>query len=148
MPSVPTSSKCKFLGCKAPKIFGTNFCKDHGAKRSESYKENAKLYNSAAWKHQKIRMRSAHPLCASCLARGIVKETEHIDHVFPHRRDSDKFLVNYFQGLCAACHTQKTRLERQGIYRHYTANGAVDYSDMDYLAMMKKNFSFFNSSSA
>lgn len=138
MPSVPTSQKCHFLGCKEDKIFGTNFCQKHGAKRSEKYKENAKLYNSAGWKSIKASARSLHPLCASCLSRGIVKQTEHIDHVIPHRRLVDRFMANVFQGLCAACHTQKTALENQGIYRHYTPDGPVDYSDADYAALVRE----------
>lgn len=140
MPSVPTSKKCNFFGCKEGKVFGTNFCQQHGAKRSEKYRKNEKLYNSAAWKSLRKKGISEHPLCAACLAEGIVTETEHIDHVIPHRQDSDRFLVNLFQGLCAAHHTQKTRLENQGIYRHYTKNGIVDYKDDDYFHLIVKKF--------
>lgn len=85
-------------------------------------------------------MRSAHPLCASCLARGLVTQTEHIDHVIPHRRNAHRFLANVFQGLCAACHTQKTALEKQGIYRHYTPDGPVDYKDTDYETVIREKF--------
>jgi 5-methylcytosine-specific restriction enzyme A len=138
MPSVPTSKKCHFLGCKEDKIFGTNFCAAHGAKRSERYKKSEKLYNSAGWKSIKATMRSQHPLCASCLSRGIIAPTEHIDHVIPHRQDTAKFMVNVFQGLCAACHSQKTLLEKQGIYRHYTPDGPVDYSDSDYGTLIQE----------
>lgn len=147
MPSVPTSQKCNFLGCQGTKIFGTNSCEKHGGKRSTRYKENAKLYNSAAWKSLRTSMRSQHPLCASCLARGLVRQTEHIDHVIPHRQDADRFLVNLWQGLCAACHTQKTTLEKRGIYRHYTPDGPVDYKDSDYDQVIQKKF-FSNESSA
>lgn len=145
MPSVPTSKKCNFLGCQGTKIFGTNSCEEHGAKRSDKYKKNEKLYNSAGWKSIKARMRSQHPLCASCLSRGIVSSTEHIDHVVPHRQDSVKFMVNVFQGLCAACHTQKTLLEKQGIYRHYTADGPVDYKDSDYGMLIQEKVLNFKS---
>lgn len=140
MPSVPVQKKCVFLACSGTKIFGTNFCEKHGGKRSQKYKENEKLYNSAGWKSLRSTMRSAHPLCAACLARGVVTQTEHIDHVIPHRRDSDRFMVNLFQGLCAPCHTQKTRLEAQGIYRHYTTDGSVDYKDADYEQLIVKKF--------
>lgn len=147
MPSVPTSKKCHFLGCAGTKIFGTNFCEKHGGKRSQTYQDNAKLYNSKGWKSIKASMRSAHPICASCLTRGLVTQTEHIDHVVPHRRDTGRFKVNLFQGLCAACHTQKTKLEAQGIYRHYTPNGIKDYQEEDYAYLIRKKF-FSNESSA
>ena len=140
MPSVPRSQKCVFFGCKEAKDFGTGFCAKHGAKRSEKYRKNEKLYNSAGWKSLRAKHRSEFPICASCLQRGIVTPTEHIDHVIPHRQDSDRFLVNLFQGLCAACHTQKTKLESQGIYRHYTAQGSVDYKDSDYQQLVVKKF--------
>ena len=131
MPSVPTSKKCNFFGCKAEKVLGTYSCADHGAKRSDNYKENAKLYNSTAWKKKRIAMMSKYPLCACCLLEGRVVPTAHIDHVIPHKRLQERFLVNIFQGLCAACHTQKTTLEKKGIYRHYTENGIIDYTDSD-----------------
>ena len=140
MPSVPVSKKCKFFGCKEPPCFGTAFCANHGGERSEKYKENKKLYNSAGWKTLRKQQLSKHPLCAACLSRGIIKQTEHIDHVIPHRRNPDRFLVNLYQGLCAACHTQKTTLENQGIYRHYTLAGPVDYKDSDYNQLVIKKF--------
>ena len=140
MPSVPSQKKCVFLGCQGTKIFGTNFCEKHGATRSKKYKENEKLYNSAGWKSIKAAKKSEFPICSSCLSRGIIKQTEHIDHVIPHRRDADRFMVNLFQGLCAACHTQKTALESRGIYRHYTKDGHVDYKESDYQTTIVKKF--------
>lgn len=138
MPRVPDSKKCHFLGCNEGKIFGTNFCQKHGAKRSQKYKENEKLYNSPGWKSIRASIKSQHPLCASCLSRGIIAPTEHIDHVIPHRRLVDRFMVNLFQGLCAACHTQKTLLENKGIFRHYTPDGPVDYKESDYAAIVRE----------
>jgi 5-methylcytosine-specific restriction endonuclease McrA len=75
---------------------------------------------------------SQHPICASCLCNGIITQTESIDHVFAHRQNRNKFLINLFQGLCNPCHTQKTKLESQGIYRHFIKDGPVDYSEHDY----------------
>lgn len=83
---------------------------------------------------------SKYPLCACCLLEGKIVATEHIDHVIPHKRLQERFLVNIFQGLCAACHTQKTTLERKGVYRHYTENGIVDYSDLDADIVANQNF--------
>jgi len=140
MPSVPTSSKCVFLGCQGTKIFASNFCSEHATKKSAKVKQNAKLYNSSAWKSTRDAMRSMYPLCSACLLENRVIPTAHIDHVIPHRRDSDRFLVNLFQGLCAACHTQKTKLEGQGIYRHYAQDGAKDYTKNDYAYMVTNEY--------
>jgi len=140
MPSVPSPNKCNFLGCKEAKSFGTNSCEKHGGKRSEKYGHNAKLYNSTAWKSIRAGIQSRNPICAACLSRGIITPTEAIDHVFPHKQDRNKFLINLFQGLCIACHTQKTKLESQGIYRHYTEQGPVDYKQQDYSVTVLGSF--------
>ncbi len=140
MPSVPTNKKCVFLGCQGTKIFASNFCSEHATKKSAKVKQNAKLYNSSAWKSTRDAMRSMYPLCSACLLENRVTPTAHIDHVIPHRRDSDRFLVNLFQGLCAACHTQKTKLEGQGVYRHYTREGIIDYKDIDYEHLIVRKF--------
>jgi len=132
MPSVPSNTQCSFLGCKNKKAFGMGYCQDHGAKRSESYEANAKLYNSVAWRKKRAAMRSKYPICSACLLEGRVTQTEHIDHVIPHRRIPDRFLTNLFQGLCAPHHTIKTNLEGQGIYRHYQDKAIKDYKDSDY----------------
>lgn len=140
MPTVPSSKKCNFLGCAGQKIFGSNFCQEHATKKSKKYKTNEKLYNSAAWKQTREAMRSMYPLCSACLLDFRVVPTAHIDHVIPHRQDNDRFLVNLFQGLCAPCHTQKTKLENQGIYRHYTKDGVIDYKESDYDQLIVKKF--------
>ena len=121
-------------------MLGTYSCADHGAKRSSNYQENAKLYNSTAWRKKRIAMFSKYPLCACCLLNGKVTQTEHIDHVIPHKRLRERFLVNIFQGLCAPCHTQKTALERKGVYRHYTEAGAIDYTDDDANIVINQQF--------
>jgi len=140
MPSVPSPNKCNFLGCKEARSFGTNSCEKHGGKRSEKYGHNAKLYNSTAWKSIRGRIQSEHPICAACLSKGIITATQAIDHVFPHKQDRNKFLINLFQGLCVACHTQKTKLESQGIYRHYTEQGPIDYKQQDYSVTVLGSF--------
>lgn len=136
MPSVPNNACCSFLSCKKPKAFGTGYCHDHGAKRSDTYEANAKLYNTAAWRNKRNAMRSKYPICSACLIDGRVTQTEHIDHVIPHKRMPGRFLSNVFQGLCAPHHTIKTNLEAQGIYRHYTSAGIKDYNDSDYETLM------------
>ena len=140
MPSVPIAKICSFLGCKNTKAFGTGYCQDHGADRSKSYSENAKLYNSIAWRKKRVAMRTKFPICSACLLEGKVTQTDHIDHVVPHRRIPDRFLPNLFQGLCLPHHTIKTNLENKGVYRHYTENGIVDYKEEDYASVIREKF--------
>lgn len=140
MPTIPQSNKCLFLGCKEKGGYGQNYCHLHGAYRSENYKENAKLYNSAAWKKKRTAMLSKYPICAACLLDGRVTQTEHIDHVIPHKRLQERFLVNFFQGLCAGHHSLKTNLEKRGVFRHYTPRGIVDYNEQDYNQVVRVEF--------
>ena len=132
MPSTPVSKKCNILGCRNQKTDRSAFCVEHGGGPTEKQKANAKLYNSAAWKAKRAQQRSLHPLCARCLANGKVVNTEHIDHVFPHRRDGERFMNNLFQGLCTSCHTLKTNAETKGVIQHWTPHGLVEYVNSDH----------------
>jgi hypothetical protein len=49
---------------------------------------------------------------------------------------SHAFSRNIFQSLCHNCHSQKSGLEKQGIYRHYAQDGAKDYTKNDYAYMV------------
>jgi hypothetical protein len=49
---------------------------------------------------------------------------------------SHAFARNIMQSLCANCHSQKSGLEKQGVYRHYTTEGVKDYSKHDYAFLM------------
>ena len=132
MPNFPNNPACSILSCKAPKLFGTGFCELHGGKRSEKYKQNSKLYQSLQWKKLRQLVLSTQPICKCCLSKGIIKQSEAVDHVFPHRQNPARFLVNVYQGLCVACHTQKTKHENDGVYIHYADTGIIKYSDYDY----------------
>lgn len=48
-------------------------------------------------------------------------------------------MTNVYQGLCAAHHTIKTNLERQGVYRHYTKTKVIDYSENEALGVVMAN---------
>ena len=135
MPTVPSSTKCRELGCQNPKTYRSAFCVAHGGARTEKQKANGKLYNQSVWEKIRIAQLSKQPLCARCQNEGKITQAQHVDHVFPHRRDPTKFKVNLFQSLCAACHTLKTQDESQGKYIHYTVHGAVEYTDDDYVRL-------------
>lgn len=136
MPYAPLNTKCRELGCQNPKTNRSAFCSNHGGGMTEKGKANAKLYSQRAWAKMRIAQLSRQPLCARCQSENKVTAAEHVDHVFPHRRDPVKFKVNLLQSLCAACHTLKTQDESKGKYLHYTPHGINEYTDDDYVRLI------------
>jgi len=132
MPTAPLNQKCRELGCNNPKTSRSTFCVDHGGGVTEKGKENSKLYSTGFWQKQRKIQLSKKPLCAACLLEGRVVQAVHIDHVFPHRQDDNKFRLNLFQSLCPAHHSLKTQDENQGIYNYYSPNGIIQYTEADY----------------
>jgi 5-methylcytosine-specific restriction enzyme A len=49
------------------------------------------LYSSARWRRLRAYQLGAHPLCAFCLAKGLVVPATICDHVEPHHGDLNKF---------------------------------------------------------
>lgn len=135
MPYAPLNTECKEYGCRNPKTDRSAYCVEHGGGLTETQKANSKLYSQQAWQKIRARQLSKQPLCARCQHEGKITAAEHVDHVFPHRRDPIKFKVNLFQSLCHSCHTLKGQDERKGKYLHYTAHGIVEYTDGDYVRM-------------
>lgn len=135
MPYAPLNTKCRELNCKNQKTSRSAFCLDHGGGITEKGKENSKLYNTAYWKKRRVIQLSKNPLCAKCLLDGKIVLAEHIDHVFPHRQDINKFKQNLFQSLCPSCHTLKTQEENKGKYHYYSPNGLIVYTDNDYVGI-------------
>lgn len=133
MPYAPLNTKCRELGCKNNKTSRSSFCSLHGGGITEKAKENAKFYSSTFWVRLRKIQLSKQPLCASCLSNGRVVSAEHIDHVFPHRQNPEKFKKNIFQSLCSSCHTLKTQQENKGQYIYYSPNGIITYTEDDYV---------------
>ena len=143
MPSLPAYNQCAFFGCKAPKIKGAQYCGDHGGKPPAMDKDrrvfNA-MYKSPFWLSTRANQLSMFPLCAGCMARGIVTPAAHVDHVFPWAKiGSAAFRHNLFQSLCGSCHSHKTAGENQGICTHYLASGIKEYKITDYAYIMGLN---------
>ena len=53
------------------------------------------------------QVKQEEPLCLVCLANGIVKAAEEVDHIVPLHLGGTNELTN-MQGLCRACHDIKT----------------------------------------
>jgi 5-methylcytosine-specific restriction protein A len=62
------------------------------------------------------------PLCAHCMARGIVTEATVVDHVVALVNGGEDAIDN-MQGLCVPCHEQKTRADLGQRTKGCDANG-------------------------
>jgi 5-methylcytosine-specific restriction endonuclease McrA len=132
MPTVPATTKCAYLGCKAHRSKLNSYCNEHGG---IDYTERADdgPYHSKAWQTMRALQLSKQPLCQSCFSRGLIHNANHVDHLFPWRRlGGQAFRHNVFQSLCTECHSHKTALERKGEIHHYTSDGTVVYTLGDY----------------
>ena len=137
MPSVPTNGKCSSLGCKNPRSKLNTYCLEHGGINNMATRETDSAYQTPLWKSIRAVQISKQPLCQGCLSRNIVASAKHIDHLFAWKHiGSHAFSRNIFQSLCHNCHSQKSGLEKQGIYRHYAQDGAKDYTKNDYAYMV------------
>lgn len=139
MPSIPTYTKCASLGCKNTRSKLNSYCMDHGGKdwiNTEKRKEFNSHYQTAFWREKRAIQLSIQPLCQACLLAGRITSAVHIDHVFAWKDiGNEAFKRNLFQSLCPECHSHKTALEQQGIYRCYIQE-QKDYSLSDYRYFM------------
>lgn len=139
MPTVPTNTKCSTLGCKNTKAKFSGSCVEHGGRDIYEYKRNevkrkesAYKYNSKQWRVFRQIQLSRYPICAGCKADGIITSAIHVDHVFPWIQIGEHaFIHNLYQSLCQPCHSSKTQLEQQGVFRMY-GNPHMDYKHSDY----------------
>jgi 5-methylcytosine-specific restriction endonuclease McrA len=139
MPTVPTATKCSTLGCKNTKAKFSSLCTEHGGRdtfnhqrynQTEKRKDASDRYNTKQWRTLRQIQLSQYPICAGCKAEGIIRSAEHVDHIFPWQQIGEHaFVFNLFQSLCPSCHSSKTQLEQQGIFRAY---GDRDYTTQDY----------------
>lgn len=130
MPSIPRQQTCSHLGCSKPRHGYRSMCVEHGGivKHSEKRIEQVGMYHTPQWRKRRKIQLSDHPLCASCLCNGIVKQATTVDHVFPWSSLGELYFHrNIFQSLCTECHSLKTQLEQRGIIRHYDGS-AKDYT--------------------
>ena len=73
----------------------------------------AGLYESAAWRRNRLLFLQAHPLCVFCQRAGAVEPATVVDHIIPHKGGAALFWdVSNWQSLCKKCHDgEKKRLE-------------------------------------
>lgn len=70
---------------------------------------------SNRWLRASALYRKLNPLCVACLARGIPTPATCVDHLVPHRGNSQLFWDEAnWQSLCDRCHSAKTMAEVRG----------------------------------
>ena len=141
MPTIPSYTKCQELGCKNTKSKFNRFCLEHGGKdlheyktrkQSDERKSQTAMYNTRQWEALRTIQLSQSPLCAGCMADGIVTPATVVDHIFPWTHiGKEAFYVNHYQSLCATHHAHKGQLERHGIYRRF-GSPHIDHKQGDY----------------
>ena len=70
-----------------------------------------RMYGLERWRKRSKRQLREHPLCAKCLAKGLVVAAKIADHVVPHKGDPTLFWEGDLQSLCARCHNSTKALE-------------------------------------
>lgn len=138
MPTVPRQTKCGYLGCTNERSPLNSYCMEHGGKtynQSKKRKQSNAKYNTALWHKLRLIQLSKQPLCQACMVRGRVTQATVVDHLFPWNQLGEvAFVANVMQSLCPECHSVKTGLEQQGVFRHYT-NPTKDYAIQDWQAV-------------
>ena len=117
-------SICTDPGCPTLVHDGKSKCTEHRLEQQratakqytarEENKESIQFYNSRTWRSLSINHRKREPLCQHCLADGITKPADVVDHIVEIRDDLTKRLhTDNLQSLCYPCHNTKTAKARK-----------------------------------
>ena len=81
------------------------------------------------WQAARVAFLVKHPLCAKCARHDRVTPANVVDHVAPHRGNSDLFWdTSNWQSLCKPCHDTKTAREDGG-FGSVPKRPAVDFGN-------------------
>ena len=104
--------ECRHPMCHA--LTQSTFCPAHaGQSDIELLRGSAaqRGYN-ARWRKARLIWLGSHQMCAVCLSRGIRRIATIVDHIVPHRGNTDIFWdQSNWQSLCRECHDTKTMQE-------------------------------------
>lgn len=132
MPTLPRP-RCAKPRCHSTSVSGSSLCADHAPAAAPSRapsRADLHMYKGKTWASIRASQLSAHPLCAGCQSRGLVRSASAVDHVIPWRSIGPAaFRVNRFQSLCHECHSVKTALEGRGVCRQF---GVRDWATADW----------------
>lgn len=105
-------SACRRHGC--PGLVSSGVCSRCGPLRSQVQAAHDEQRGTAAqrgyggrWQRLRLAFLSEHPLCAHCLAAGVVTSATDVHHLKP-RRDGGLDLASNLQAVCHACHSRVT----------------------------------------
>jgi 5-methylcytosine-specific restriction protein A len=105
-------SACRRPGCAG--LVRAGVCSRCGPLRSQVQAAHDEQRGTAAqrgyggrWQRLRLAFLSEHPLCAHCLACGIVVPATDVHHLVP-RRDGGSDEESNLQALCHACHSRVT----------------------------------------
>jgi len=88
--------------------------KKHNPTYHQSRKNKSQRGYTYKWDKASIQYRKDNPLCVSCESNSIVKDSEVVDHITPHKGDMELFWnIDNWQALCKRCHDMKTAQEKR-----------------------------------
>lgn len=102
--------ECAHVGCR--ELTRETRCGRHQKERGRGTRRNRPgdpFYSSRAWRRKRAAKLARDPLCEECLARGLTKGAEHVDHTLDRRDRPDlAFADENLRSLCESCHNRKT----------------------------------------
>lgn len=102
--------ECAHVGCR--ELTRETRCERHKKERGRGTSRNRPgdpFYSSRAWRRKRAAKLARDPLCEECLARGLTKGAEHVDHTLDRRDRPDlAFADENLRSLCESCHNRKT----------------------------------------
>lgn len=119
MPYGPPSP-CTYPGCNKLVQRGSR-CADHPYDKKPHGRnpDIDKLYNSNRWRMGRLHFLTRNPLCVECSKNGRAEPAKVVDHIQPHKGDSELFYNSQnWQALCKPCHDRKTAT-KDGAFGNY-----------------------------
>ncbi|MCF3128464.1 HNH endonuclease [Acinetobacter soli] len=121
MNKAPQKAKrpCLSSGCKG---FASNkgYCEKHQSQVKQRDRDRGTAHQrgyDAKWKKHRDQFLSEHPLCVECQRKGYVMPATVVDHIIPHKGDTDLFWdKSNWQPLCETHHNIKTASEDRGTW--------------------------------
>lgn len=79
--------------------------------RQDDHRESAaKRGYDARWRRESEEYKRRNPLCVECQAEGVTTAVFAVDHIIPHRGNTELFWdKSNWQSLCERHHNQKTK---------------------------------------
>lgn len=102
---------CVTPGC--PNRVPQGACAPCSRRREQARGTSTERGYGSAWQKIRLAVLVEEPLCVRCLAQGIVKPSEEVDHILPKSRGGTDDRSN-LQGLCRTHHSRKTMTEDGG----------------------------------